>query len=92
MPDLFNCPPIPDNENTALYKVLQKADWLARAAGEDGIGYRQHSWDRPTVEENLRLVIDCSKAIWFVFTRAGCHIIGITATLRLPRWLATIPS
>jgi uncharacterized caspase-like protein len=63
-------PYLPDDENTALYKVLQKADWLARAAGEDGFGYKQHAWDKPTDEENLRLGIDCSRSIWFAFTRA----------------------
>jgi hypothetical protein len=64
-------PYLPDDENTTLYKVLQKADWLARAAGDDGYGYKQHDWDRPTDDENLRLGIDCSRAIWFAFTRAG---------------------
>ena len=64
-------PYLPDEKNTALYKVLQKADWLARASGEDGFGYKQHAWDRPTDEENLQLGIDCSRAIWFAFTRAG---------------------
>jgi hypothetical protein len=64
-------PYLPDDQDTALYKVLQKADWLAKAAGEDGFGYKQHAWDRPTDEENLQLGIDCSRAIWFAFTRAG---------------------
>ncbi len=64
-------PYLPDDENTALYKVLQKADWLARAAGDDGFGYQQHAWDRPTDDENLQRGIDCSRAIWFAFTRAG---------------------
>jgi hypothetical protein len=64
-------PYLPDDENSALYKALQKADWLARAAGEDGFGYKQHPWDRPTDDENLRLGIDCSRSIWFAFTRAG---------------------
>ncbi|MCP4714350.1 MAG: caspase family protein [Deltaproteobacteria bacterium] len=64
-------PYLPDDENTALYRVLQKADWLARAAGDDGFGYKQHAWDRPEDEDNLRLGIDCSRAIWFAFTRAG---------------------
>ncbi len=63
-------PYLPDDENTALYRVLQKADWLARAAGEDGFGYKQHAWDRRTDTENLRLGIDCSRAIWFAFTRS----------------------
>ena len=64
-------PYLPDDPNTALYRVLQKADWLARAAGEDGFGYKQHAWDRRTDEENLQLGIDCSRSIWFAFTRAG---------------------
>jgi hypothetical protein len=64
-------PYLPFNHTTALYQVLKKADWLARGAGEDGFGYKQHAWDRPTDEENLQLGIDCSRAIWFAFTRAG---------------------
>jgi hypothetical protein len=64
-------PYLPDDKNTALYKVLQKADWLARASGEDGFGYKQHAWDQPTDMENLQIGIDCSRSIWFAFTRAG---------------------
>jgi len=63
-------PYLPDDESTALYRVLQKADWLARAAGTDGYGYKQHTWNRGSDEENLRLGIDCSRSIWFAFTRA----------------------
>jgi cell wall-associated NlpC family hydrolase len=44
---------------------------LAWAAGEDGFGYKQHAWGRPTDDENLQLGIDCSRSIWFAFTRAG---------------------
>jgi hypothetical protein len=64
-------PYLPDDPSTALYKVLNKADWLAQSSAEDGFGYKQHPWDRPTDEENLALGIDCSRAIWFAFTRAG---------------------
>lgn len=64
-------PYMPDDEGTALHKVLAKADWLAHAAAVDGFGYKQHAWDRPTDEDNLRRGIDCSRAIWFAFTRAG---------------------
>lgn len=64
-------PYLPDDKSTALYRVLQKADWLARAAGDDGFGYKQHAWDRQTDAENLQLGIDCSRSIWFAFTRAG---------------------
>ena len=76
-------PYLPDDESTALYRVLQKADWLARAAGDDGFGYKQHAWDKRTDEENLKLGIDCSRSIWFAFTRAGL------AYNRDDRYLAT---
>ena len=64
-------PYLPDDETTALYKVLERADWLARASAGDGFGYRQHAWDGPSDEENLQRGIDCSRAIWFAFTRSG---------------------
>jgi hypothetical protein len=64
-------PYLPFDDTTALSQVLTKADWLTRAAGEDGFGYKQHPWNRPTDEQNLQLGIDCSRAIWFAFTRAG---------------------
>nr|VFJ63364.1 MAG: Caspase domain-containing protein [Candidatus Kentron sp. FW] len=76
----FNIRPyLPGNPDAALYKVLQKADWLYRYAadryvttgGIDGVPYKQHSWNKPTDEENLKVGIDCSRAIWFVFTRTG---------------------
>ena len=64
-------PYLPDDASTALYKVLQKANWLANASRTDSFGYKQHPWTAATDEENLRLGIDCSRAIWFAFTRAG---------------------
>lgn len=64
-------PYLPDDSQTALYKVLQKADWLAKASVEDGTGYKQHGWNRSTDKENLKLGIDCSRALWFAFTRSG---------------------
>jgi hypothetical protein len=64
-------PYLPDDTNTALYQVLQKADWLARAAGGDGVRYHQHDWSQPSDAANLKKGIDCSRAIWFAFTRAG---------------------
>lgn len=64
-------PYLPDNEHAALYKVLQKADWLTRAARTDGFSYRQHAWGKVSDAENLQLGVDCSRAIWFAFTRAG---------------------
>lgn len=64
-------PYLPDDRDTALYKVLQKADWLAQAAAGDGFGYRGHAWNAATDLDNLKRGIDCSRAIWFAFTRAG---------------------
>lgn len=64
-------PYLPDDETTALYKVLTLADGLAKASAADGYGYRQHGWNKSTDEENLKYGIDCSRAIWFAFTRSG---------------------
>ncbi len=64
-------PYLPYDKTTSLYQILQKADWLARASGKDGFGYKQHGWNQPADEQNLNLGIDCSRAIWFAFTRAG---------------------
>ncbi len=63
-------PYLPDDHATALYKVLSVADGLARSSASDGYGYKQHAWDRPTDAENLKWGIDCSRAIWYAFTRA----------------------
>ncbi len=64
-------PYLPDDRDSALYKVLKKADWLANASAEDGFSYKQHDWGQESDEENLARGIDCSRAIWFAFTRAG---------------------
>ncbi len=64
-------PYLPDDQETALYKVLKVADSLAIASGTDGIGYKQHAWKEPTDAKNLALGIDCSRAMWFAYTRAG---------------------
>lgn len=64
-------PYFPDNKSTALYKVLSKANDLARSSMPDGYGYKQHSWNQGSDEANLKKGIDCSRAIWFSFTRAG---------------------
>lgn len=64
-------PYLPADEGTVLYKVLRTADDLAGASARDGFSYKQHGWTKPTDEENLKLGIDCSRAIWFAFTRSG---------------------
>jgi cell wall-associated NlpC family hydrolase len=64
-------PYLPDDPTTALHRVLQQADALANASATDGYGYKQHDWSLSTEEENLKRGIDCSRSIWFAFTRAG---------------------
>jgi hypothetical protein len=67
-------PYLPDDKSSALYRVLKTADWLSSYSATDGIGYKQHAWDKPTIEGNLKAGIDCSRAIWFAFTRAGYEV------------------
>jgi len=64
-------PYLPDDEKTALHRVLMEADWLARASVEDGFSYKQHDWSQPSDAANLAAGIDCSRAIWFAFTRSN---------------------
>jgi hypothetical protein len=64
-------PYLPDSASASLSRVLGKADELARRSVSDGIPYKQHAWGRATDADNLREGIDCSRAIWFAFTRAG---------------------
>ena len=62
-------PYLPDETETALYRVLTQADALARTQ----VPYGQHAWKEQRDADNLKLGIDCSRAIWFAFTRAGVH-------------------
>lgn len=64
-------PYLPDNRNSALYRLLTTADALARSSAEDGYGYQQHDWSGTSDIDNLQKGIDCSRAIWFAFTRSG---------------------
>lgn len=64
-------PYLPRDPNTALYKVLKQAEYLTHKRETDGVPYRQHDWSKATDDENLAYGIDCSRAIWFAFTRAG---------------------
>lgn len=64
-------PYLPADPNTALYKVLQQAELLTHKRQTDGVPYRQHDWSKGSDEANLTHGIDCSRALWFVFTRAG---------------------
>lgn len=64
-------PYLPDDPSTALHKVLDQGHTLATHARADGVRYKQHDWSGATDEENLRRGIDCSRSIWYAFTRAG---------------------
>ena len=70
-------PYLPDDSTVALSKVLQVADRLAQTQ----VGYRQHAWTAATDRANLELGIDCSRAIWYAFTRAGLPYNGTDAYL-----------
>jgi hypothetical protein len=59
-------PYLPDDRSSATYKVLAQVDALARTQ----VGYKQHPWREPSDAANLRKGIDCSRTIWFAFTRA----------------------
>ena len=68
-------PYLPADTSSSLFKVLGQADWLANHAQTDGIPYKQHTWpggeDPVNDAANLATGIDCSRSIWFAFTRAG---------------------
>jgi hypothetical protein len=78
----FNVDPyLPANDNY-LKSVLEHGWFLADKAnprdGGDGIPYKQHGWDKGSGNatesddaENLRVGIDCSRSIWYAFTRSG---------------------
>jgi hypothetical protein len=61
-------PYLPDDTGSALHRVLQRADWLAGLAAEGVIGDQPHQWAEANDEDNLRLGVDCSRALWFAFT------------------------
>jgi hypothetical protein len=60
-------PYLPDDPASALHKVLAQADALARRQ----VSYKQHAWEKASDEANLAAGIDCSRATWFAFSRAG---------------------
>ncbi|MGR9044912.1 MAG: caspase family protein [Gammaproteobacteria bacterium] len=64
-------PYLPDDQDSKLYRLLRTADGLAKSSAEDGYGYKQHDWSAASDAENLKKGIDCSRAIWFAFTRSG---------------------
>ncbi|MCP4698739.1 MAG: YARHG domain-containing protein, partial [Gammaproteobacteria bacterium] len=64
----------PADRNSVLYKVLKQAQILSSQVsfmGNDGAPYKQHDWSLSSDYANLHRGIDCSRAIWYAFTRAG---------------------
>ncbi len=59
--------------NKALYEVLRQAQILTSKVSwkRDGVPYKQHDWNAGSDAANLRRGIDCSRSIWYAFTRAG---------------------
>ena len=71
-------PYLPDaKEDSAIYRVLQVAkeltDYEKSEDGTvvDGVPYKQHAWCEGSTTKNLAKGIDCSRSIWYAFTRAG---------------------
>lgn len=75
--DAFDITPyLPDaKDSSALYRILSVADELANVrstpVGTDGAPYKQHAWCEGDTDANLSTGIDCSRSIWYAFTRAG---------------------
>lgn len=69
----FNIAPyLPDDQNSALYRVLDAANSLTNITDAgDGYPYTQHGWCKGTDAANLDHGIDCSRSIWFAFSRAS---------------------
>jgi hypothetical protein len=68
----FNILPyLPADKQAAMYRVLLTADQLAKSSMSDGYPYTQHDWSQGDDQKNLAKGIDCSRSIWYVFTRSG---------------------
>lgn len=90
-------PYMPDNKSTSLYKVLYQAHKLTGDAYQDGIGYKQHDWCATSDRQNLLNGIDCSRAIWFVFSRASLpyttknyHLLNNTHLYNIQPYIPTV--
>lgn len=64
-------PYLPDDASSALHRLLVQAHRLVKDSEAHGVPYRQHGWGEKSDEANLKRGVDCSRAIWFAFTRAG---------------------
>jgi hypothetical protein len=71
VPEFAIAPYLPAASDSLLRRLLETADGLAHRSGKDGVPYAQHGWEAKTDAENLALGIDCSRAVWFAYTRSG---------------------
>ncbi|HET8542670.1 MAG TPA: caspase family protein [Anaeromyxobacter sp.] len=62
---------LPEDPQLGTYKLLRSMDWLAHRSVTDGVPYRQHDWSGATDDANLAKGIDCSRAVWFAYRKAG---------------------
>tara|TARA_R110002049_G_scaffold32139_8_gene107576 strand:+ start:16207 stop:19158 length:2952 start_codon:yes stop_codon:yes gene_type:complete len=89
-------PYLPDaGRQSSLYRVLTVADRLVQyESTKDGVEYSQHDWCGKSEEENLNRGIDCSRSIWYAFTRAGVpynrHDAQATSSVCTPGYDPTI--
>ena len=60
-------PYLPLDTTNPLYNLLVTADKLEKL----NVEYKQHKWDKSTDQNNIKSGLDCSRAVWFAFTRAG---------------------
>ncbi len=68
----------PADKASALYKVMERIEELTSrsegyrsvAPASDGYPYTQHDWCEGSDDLNLEKGIDCSRSIWYSFTRS----------------------
>ncbi|MDY7233336.1 caspase family protein [Hyalangium rubrum] len=83
---------LPANTNSALYKLLYMTAELTHRyesqQGTDGAHYNKDHvgrWEKLSDEENLDIGIECSRAIWYAFTRSGLQYNkGVAKNLKIP--------
>jgi hypothetical protein len=68
-------PYYPDDDDTALYKVLREVDWITsrNVAYSQGTDWTlpAAAWSRSAVEERLKGGIDCTHVLWLAFRLAN---------------------
>ncbi len=61
-------PYLPDDPQTPLHRLLLETQKMTRR----NYSYKQHEWPKTRIDEqNLAEGIDCTRAIWYAFRKAG---------------------